>query len=283
MSLTLSNDRFEALLRPEVGGSVARFGRRNGEPIFRPVPSPDTDEAGAGGCFPLVPFSNRVRDRRFRWDAETHRLDPNVADGVRVVHGFGWQAVWRVIEQDVGRAVLEHEHDGGLGWPWRYRCLQTVELLDEGLGLDLRVVNLSDRDMPLGLGFHPFFPLDDVSRVAVVAGAAQRVGVDGFPAEADPIGDWRGKPIRLDTSRYLSEVQGAMVVTGGFGRVEIQTSPELGEAVLYVPPDRAFFCVEPTTHPVGDLCDGDWSGSRMRRVGTGEAWGCSAVLRVSDG
>lgn len=281
MSLTLLNDRFEATVRPEVGGSVASFGWRAGKPILMPVVASNA-RADGGGCFPLVPFSNRIRDRRFRWDGKTHLLEPNVPDGRRVVHGFGWRAAWQVVERDEDRVVLEHGHDGGLGWSWRYQCLQTIELFDEGLRLDLRVTNLSGSDMPLGLGFHPFFPLDGGSRVAVIAGAARRVGPDGFPEEAGAPGSWRGERAKPEASRYLSDIQGPMIVTGEFGRVEVHTSPELGEAVLYVPPDRAFFCLEPTTHRVGDLRDEEGSGAGMRRVGGGEAWGCSTVLQTSQ-
>ena len=45
-------------------GGVIRSFRRGGTPIFREGP-PEITDANDGGSYPLVPFSNRVRDGRF--------------------------------------------------------------------------------------------------------------------------------------------------------------------------------------------------------------------------
>ncbi|WP_234717033.1 hypothetical protein [Ensifer adhaerens] len=56
---------------------------------------------------------------------------------------------------------------GNEDWPWDFRSEQHFELGDESLRLTLTVENRSERPMPAGMGWHPYF----TSRDAIVSDA----------------------------------------------------------------------------------------------------------------
>src|SRR3954447_21048772 len=96
--VTLRAGPLEAVIVPEVGGSIARFDWLDGvrrEALFRPAPESLTAVLNAG-CFPLVPFANRIRDGQFSCGGRVVRLAPNMAGDPSPLHGQGWLAPWTV-------------------------------------------------------------------------------------------------------------------------------------------------------------------------------------------
>src|SRR5438874_6756332 len=83
------------VLRPALGGSIARFdydaGGAEKVPIFRGIAA---SEGGIldQGCFPLVPFVNRVRRGSFAFRGRDIRLAPNLPGDPSPLHGSGWLA-----------------------------------------------------------------------------------------------------------------------------------------------------------------------------------------------
>lgn len=146
---------YRLVAAPDRGGSILRFDWR-GQPVLRPVAGPSILDVA---CFPLVPFANRIAHGRFSVAGREVRLRPNFpgSDHPHPLHGFGWLAPWTVIRHEPDEIVMEHLHHAG-EWPWSYRAEQRFLLGEEGLTLSLAVTNRSDGPMPLGLGFHPYFP-----------------------------------------------------------------------------------------------------------------------------
>ncbi len=78
-------------------------------------------------CFPLVPYSNRIRDGRFVFEGREIRLPRNFGDHPHSIHGHGWQAPWRVAEAAADAAVMEYRHRAD-AWPFDYDARQHVRL-----------------------------------------------------------------------------------------------------------------------------------------------------------
>jgi aldose 1-epimerase len=157
--IRLSAGTLEAILLPEIGGSVARFDIRKADErisIFRPAPKHCRNVLQMG-CFPIVPFANRIRGSSFAFRGRTITLSPNMPSEAFALHGQGWLAPWVVRIAEAGRAVLEFEHRPG-EWPWHYRAQQSFDLDPGVLEIGLSCRNLSRDDMPCGLGLHPYFP-----------------------------------------------------------------------------------------------------------------------------
>lgn len=162
---TLRAGLLELVLAPEVGGSIARFdlvGPQGAVPIMRPA-------AGSGNildaaCFPLVPFVNRIRGGTFACDGRAIVLAANSPPDPSPMHGQGWRGSWEVAHTDATSAELVFKHPAG-EWPWSYEARQTFKLDHDGLTIALSCTNVSDARMPCGLGFHPYFPCDDKTRL----------------------------------------------------------------------------------------------------------------------
>ena len=74
---------------PAIGGGVARFDWR-GVPIFRPWDG-ITHDPNALGCYPLVPWSNRISGGGIDAGGRFWPLQPNWPGEPYPIHGDGWR------------------------------------------------------------------------------------------------------------------------------------------------------------------------------------------------
>jgi len=254
----LKADGSRLRLVPAAGGAVARYWRE-GTPI-REWLRPAAMEALSRGdryetaAFPLVPYSNRIRDGRFLFRGRAVALPLNRPPERHSVHGHGWQAAWRALETSASAALLEYRHPAD-AWPWAYRATQRFTLTPAGLGVELTLANESDSPMPAGLGWHPYFPR--TPHTTITAGVRAMWLTDGemMPTAlaAEPPVAALGRGVAADAVALDN------CFTGWSGRAVIEW-PELGarltmtaEApldflVVYTPPRRPYFCVEPVSH-----------------------------------
>jgi aldose 1-epimerase len=205
-------------------------------------------------CFPLIPFSNRVRDSRFAFGKHLIRLPLNLWPAPHARHGHGWQAAWQVIEQDTNRMVLEFLHVGG-EWPFPYRAQQHIALTEKELRLTLSVENCGSETMPIGLGLHPYFPRTSACRLSahvaamwatdhdmmpttLVAADARLAARDGLPVAT----------IALDNVFAGWQREATIVWPEGNCRLAMTADPPLDFLVIYSPRHGDFFCAEPVSH-----------------------------------
>lgn len=110
------------------------------------------------GCYPLVPFGNRVRGNRFRFEGRDYDLSANTDWDPHYLHGEGWRSEWAVTDQRQDSAEISHRHEG-TALPYTYEASQKITLSPDGADLHLSVTNCGDRAMPFGIGWHPYFPM----------------------------------------------------------------------------------------------------------------------------
>jgi aldose 1-epimerase len=231
-----------------VGGSVAAF-RLAGRPIFRESP-PDLHDAGDSASFPLVPFSNRVRDGRFSFRGREIRLAPNMAPQKHPLHGQGWRGAWSVEQAEVARAVLGFTHGPG-EWPWAYQARQEFALDAAGLIMRLELTNTDAEPMPCGLGLHPYFPADADTVLDTEVRQVWTIDDEIMPVALEPAAG------RYDLSRR--RINGADLDNGyeGWGgRAELRwpgltmrlLSPQASRFQVYSPREGGVVVIEPVTH-----------------------------------
>jgi aldose 1-epimerase len=255
--ITLRDGALGVVLYPAVGGGIARFwAERSGRTIelLRRAPdlAPACQDPWELACFPLVPWSNRIRRGRLAFGGRELALTPNLHG--HAIHGLGFLAAWTVMEQRPASARLEHRHAPG-AWPWPYRAVQRIRVAPAGLELELALTNEGDTPMPAGLGWHPYFP-----RTPETTLTAAVTGVWLTDAEILPVACVAPPPDR-DPGRGLAVDRTALdnAFVGWDGRAVVEwperrarlrlaTRGPLGTLVVYTPPGETFFCAEPASH-----------------------------------
>ncbi|RWR00568.1 hypothetical protein ED28_18955 [[Pantoea] beijingensis] len=164
----LENDRFLLVVSTN-GGTILKYVLKyQGDevPLLRPTRVSEETASGESGCFPLIPFGNRVKENRFYVDQREYKLEPNTSGDPHYLHGDGWLGEWHRLSQQHGSLTLGFQREQEA---YHYRAEQCFELNEQGLTLTLTVWHLGENPMPYGLGWHPFFPLTAETRIQAKA------------------------------------------------------------------------------------------------------------------
>ena len=258
--LELANDHWQVGLLPTTGGSVA-YGRTklNGEwhDVLRPTPEGSLTVVPDTASYPLVPWSNRIRDGKLRWAGRTYQLRVNHGDGT-AIHGTASEYPWTVVEQSPTHAVLEFASRDvyGVNFPWTFTARFTYALDGDRFTWTYGLINTDHETFPAGFGHHPYF----LRSVAGSATAHLQLNADqAYEAEEClPFGE--ASAIRPDADFQASrEIGGAFVDDCYVGRtsptlatiswpgvldLDYEADALLSHAVVYIPEDKPFFAVE---------------------------------------
>lgn len=270
-TLALGDGRWKLLVAPSLGGSLLAC-EHDGLPVLQPVAQPVGASRLSSRCchIPLIPFSNRIENGRFKFEGRSICLASNVDGSPHAMHGHGWQAEWQVTERDAASCALSFQHEPAPDWPWRYQAQQSIAVAGDALHLTLAVENLASTSMPCGLGFHPFLPAAGVARLRFEAAHVWDGNAGAFPRE------------RVDIPAPLDFRAGARVAgrpgtdhcfDGWPGRATIGYEAPARSVLLdgceatrflivYIPAGADYFCLEPVTHAVNamNLPDATQSG-----------------------
>lgn len=249
-------------LAPQAGGAIARFTLDQSIDLLRPT-TLEVLASGRGNdssCYPLVPFSGRIAHGRFVFDDTEFTLKPNWPGQRHPMHGDGWAQPWAVTESDRHAAGIEYVHDARSGWPFRYRARQTFRLDDDALTVGMSIENLESRSVPAGLGLHPFFVRDAETRLSFRTRHAWVTDAEVLPVERIAVPPhWDFTEMRLvddvtvDSGFENWDGRASVVWPGNGLRLDIEATPTFGDLVVFIPPGRPFFCVEPVSHIPGTI------------------------------
>ena len=260
-TVQLAAGSLTAEIVPALGGGIARFdvvreGRRI--EVFRPWPKGGTDDPNALGLYVLVPWSNRISGRGFRFEGQFHPLAPNFAGEPCPIHGGGWLAPWRVSSNDDRSVRLEHDADGP--GPYRYRASLDYTLGAEGLTSRLVATNRAAIALPFGLGFHPWLPRTPGTQLLAPAKSVWLEDARHLPTQQVTMAsrnEWdfsafRSLPSDWINSCFIDWNGRASILWKDRGLVlEVESRPPLSAYILYSPSAEArFFCFEPVSHAV---------------------------------
>jgi aldose 1-epimerase len=251
-------------------------------PLLRPTSPGAANVATASGCFPLLPFGNRVRGNGFRYDGLNYVLEANTEWDRHYLHGEGWLADWRVEDASSRHVALAFDRGPAAGTPYVYGARQTVTLGEGRMTLGLSVTNRGASALPFGLGWHPFFPMTPATTLHAAASLYWGEDAQWLPT------DLRTLPEELDFNaprrpprRWVNngfegwdgcaeivwperQASLAIAASGIFRRYFIFVSD-----TTFDPSYRQdFFCFEPMSHSAGahHLAD----GGGLRRLEPGE-------------
>lgn len=257
--VTLHTAQSRLEIAPELGGSIVNFQVDiNGEtrPIIRQVNNPEN--VLDCGSFPLVPFSNRIKNGEFTWNDREIKLPINMPPTPHAIHGSGWQHTWQIVEQSDTKLVIEYRNQCP-EWPFDFVATQSFELEAHTLTVRSTLQNLSNETMPAGLGAHPYFTRTAQAKVNCDLPQMWAVDDECLPTEIVPSVFAANDEHTITIDEHVldnafmnlqSEANQPAQITWPEWQVQatLSASDNCRFLIIYSPENENFFCLEPVTH-----------------------------------
>jgi aldose 1-epimerase len=268
---------------------------------------------GMAGIPFLGPWANRLDEAAFYANGKKYPFNlelGNVRPGNQnhPIHGFLTNATqWKVVEaKSDGRAAWvtsRLEFYKYPQWMAQFPFAHTIEMTYrlEGGALEVRttIQNLSEEAMPVAIGFHPYFQVNDAPRDEWTFGIAAKtewlLAPDKIPTgETRPIEQFlpkaSGGPLAgLSLDHVFGELirdasgRATMWVKGKSERVDVVFGPNYKAVVVYAPNSQSkFICFEPMAG-ITDAMNLAQKGKygELQSVAPGGAWAESFWVRPS--
>ncbi len=264
-------------LRPDLGGSVAGLWHRD-TPILRSVEPGALAGARQSACFPLLPYSNRLGFRRFRWKGRDHVTAPNFDDGPHSVHGVGWLRPWEIVSSSAVEVVLRCRHEGDADWPFAFEARQYFTLTPQAMSVQMVFTNHADGSQPVGLGWHPYFPKRARSRLHIELSERWDADVNQLPIRKVVQPGIDSDIVHLDFDNCFEGWKGPARIRDE--RFSLQLTSSLRYLVVYTPQAKDYFCVEPVSHVSNAIHMADPLAHGLRSVAPGESIDAAMKLEI---
>jgi len=277
-SLELVAGELRLAVRPDLGGSIAGLWHGT-TPLMRSTEPAELQAARQSASYPLVPYSNRIGQCRFRWQGKAYTTEANFGDNLHSVHGVAWLRRWEKVSSSATELVLRHVHAADAHWPFDFEVAQHFTLSPQKLAVKLVFRNTAGIAQPVGLGWHPYFPKRARSHLHIelagrwVSDATQlptgrvtQPGIDGEVAQLDfdNCFDGWGGPAHIRDEKF-----------------SLQLTSSESYLVVYTPQDKDYFCVEPVSHVSNAIQMEDPIAHGLRELAPGESAEAWMTLEVS--
>ena len=232
----------------------------------------------------LFPFPNRIAEGRFTWEGNQYLLPLNDSTKKNAAHGFVCRRPWRVVDQGAEEdqawitgefELAKDDPESSQHWPANFVLRVTYRVSSRRLRVEAEVTNPDRVALPFGLGYHPYFRLPlsgedkDQCQVQVPAQSFWELDESIPTGVLNPVDEMRDlRQLRafrdLSVDDVLTGIQseGAEAPEGlrwngsihdGTTNVRVFSSPVFRELVVFTPPHRNAFCIEPYTCPTNAI------------------------------
>jgi len=238
---------------------------------------PDDVPTPAASGVVLVPWPNRIRDGRYRFDGTDLQLAISEPKFGNASHGLLRFAAYQPIEQTEERLVLGADVVPQTGYPFHLRTRVTFTLQADGLHVAHDIENVGASAAPVALGVHPYLQIGGVDTADLVvqsSGTTTLVLDDrNIPVDEVPVGagtDLRGG-VRLGDAALDNGYRGmerdaegrarhTLTAPGG-ARVELWQDEGFRWAQVFTtdryPGHPLAVAIEPMTAPANAFATGD--------------------------
>jgi aldose 1-epimerase len=256
----------------------------------------------------LGPWANRLDEQAFWANGKRYAFDMTLGNvrGAIPIHGFlTLTDKWRVVDARANgssawvtsRLEFSREPAWMKQWPFAHTIEMTYRLQDGGLEVAAAIANLSGEQMPVSIGFHPYFQLTDSPRdewtIAVGAKTHWKLAANKVPTgETEPIGALFPSPhaVRLrdyDLDDVFSDLErdakgrAVLSVKGKSEQLDVIYGPNYRSAVVWAPKGRPFICFEPMVG-ITDAMNLAQKGlyKELQVVAPGQTWRESFWIRI---
>jgi len=274
--LTLTDKRSSAVVTPEHGGSLLGW-LRDGVPMLRrAAPAAVLGDAHAMGCFPLLPYANRVAGARFDWQGTTYHLARNFGDRPHSIHGLGRERAWTLAGVAPSAVSLTLAHDPDAAWPFAFESTLSYALSEGALVVTMTLTNRHAATAPAGFGIHPYFPRSPGATLQFHADDVWQNDRQSLPVSHGAIpADWSHEQPRdvagVPLDNCFTGWDGVAIIAAGPASLRIEASSVFRNLQVFTPAAAAAFAVEPVSHAPDALNRPDLpSAQAMRALAPGE-------------
>lgn len=139
-------------------------------------------------------------------------------------HGFARDMVWKVLAEDMSKIVLGlNDNDETFKiFPYHFDLIMIIEVSGNTFSQAVTVNNNSKNDMPIALGFHPYFyvPIDKKD-------------------------DFEFKISDFENTQYLENNGIVEFTLANIAKLKMKTSLNLKILAIWSEPNRHHICIEP--------------------------------------
>jgi aldose 1-epimerase len=299
---------------PALGFNCYRWQvQREGQTLELLYQAPDLFDNGRptrSGIPVLFPFPNRIRDGRFTWDGRAYQLPQDDPAKKNAIHGFACRHPWRVVATGADETCAwitgvfrcsQDAPDSLALWPADQEIRLTLRLGVHSLCLEAEVHNPDRVGLPFGLGYHPYFrmpftatgsaddcllevPARSFWKLEESLPTGERLPVDAACDLNRPrrFGDLNVDTVLTDLPAASGEMPERAVLHGAPGMaMRLHCGTEFRDLIVFTPPHRQAFCVEPYTCATDALhlhergIEAGW-----RVLPPGERWRAVVELRM---
>lgn len=127
----------------------------------------------------LSPFPNRIPNGVYEFEGNTYELPITEVGANNNLHALLHNQPFEISEQSESEShamlKLVYTYEGAeKGYPFAYSLSLTYRFGVEGISINTHIENTSDTRIPMGDGWHPYFKFDDLNKVQMQMGSAQR-------------------------------------------------------------------------------------------------------------
>ena len=221
----------------------------------------------------LWPWANRIDGTSYYANGKKYTLNTdlgNVRPGPNntPIHGLiTYTNLWSVVKSEAvdggamvtARLEFWRRPELMAQFPFAHNIEMTYRLKDGALAVETAIENLSSEPLPVSLGYHPYFQINDAPRDQwrVHLPAKDKMTLSN---RLIPTGERQGNPYADPQSlsgTVLDDVFDGLTrdadgfarfwVEGKKERITVEYGPKYTVAVVYAPPGRGFICFEPMT------------------------------------
>ncbi len=243
----------------------------------------------------LYPFPNRLKNGTYEHAGQTYQFPINSQSTGNAIHGMGRRVAMNVHSVELGENEadmhLRYEYTGdNPAYPFAFAfSLSYYFRVDGKFDVSLSLHNFSNVNIPVGLGWHPYFHLGDaVGELEMQIPPVQRIEVDEYMIPTGnkvayedfhrltSIGD-----TKLDTGFYITEQGPRAEVILRKGKQQLRYWQETGQGKynfiqIFTPPSRKSIALEPMTCNIDAFNNGD--GLLVLQSGQGVMGKCGFYL-----
>jgi aldose 1-epimerase len=260
---TLQNEHISLTVLPEKGMMISRMDLFSD--IIIDMDMERLKKGQTTGIPVLYPTPNRVSGEGFIFEDEKYELI--YKNKPLLLHGAASTFDFRVVEKCVtesfvsltGEFIIEKDTPSYEYFPFESKISITVKLEDSEIYLSYHVSNYSKKNLPYGLGFHPFFKKKGKVLFRINAEQWYEMNKDKYPT---------GKLLSLKSLPFcINELTGvdrynfdhvftnindfnttAEIIYADLNtKIRISASEDFGHLVVYTPSGRDSFCIENQT------------------------------------